>query len=828
MLYSNPNYPSRPIRLCCHSAKGKATVPPRTAKTKIRSGRKGASKPKASGSVSRVSSHSAPSDTQTHPRGNLPLALGRFIGRERELPVVRERLASARLLTLTGTGGCGKTRLALEIASGLVSEFADGVWYVELAPLTEKRLVPYIVASTLGLREQPERPIIETLRDALHPQAPLIILDNCEHLLTECAHLCEALLQFCPRVRILATSREPLGAMGEIIWNVLPLALPESEDALPDDLLQVESVQLFVDKAAALIPEFTLSRANAPFVAQICRHLDGLPLAIELAAARCKSLSVQQLAVRLGERFELLTQGRRTAPARHQTLLATIDWSYSLLNADERIVFQRLAVFAGGWTLAEAEAVCGTVSPSHILDVLSLLVDKSLVVKQEWSRDVRYSMLETLRQYAWERLQEAGQAELVRNRHLAFFVEFVEQVAPRLVSSEELGWLKRLQQDLDNFRAALAWSIESDAVSGIRLAAALERYWLSVGSLAEASEWADRLVAASAGTAPTVRARGMVIAGALAGLRGQGARAATLLEQSLLLFEQLGDELGIAWALMESGAVAHHRGDRRQAIELLTKSLKLMRRVGDKFGIGAGLLWLADTQMRIGDLDAAQEHYEEAYAISLELGERSRTAWALGGLGDIAQVKGNYSDAARLLKQALRVKLELGATGDIFYILEALANLAARTHAPERAARIWGVSEALREVRGTPLPLSYQSDYAPLIRSVRGQLGAAAFDAAWAEGRGMTIEQGVEYTLRDAEPQTEPTRSRNEELSKPLTLRQVEILRLIVAGLSNRDIAAQLVLSLGTVKWYTNEIYSKLGVRSRTQAVALANRLNLL
>jgi non-specific serine/threonine protein kinase len=796
--------------------------------TKKRSGRKGSVKPKVSESVSGVPSDGVPSDTHPPLRGNLPLALGRFIGREQELPVVRERLASARLLTLTGAGGCGKTRLALEIASGFVSEFPDGVWYVELAPLTERKLVPYIVASTLGVREQADRPIIETLRDALRPRALLLILDNCEHLLTESAHLCEALLQFCPGVRILATSREPLGAMGEMIWNVLPLALPDSDDALPDELTQVESVQLFVEKATALIPEFTLSRENAPFVAQICRHLDGLPLAIELAAARCRTLSVRELAVRLGERFELLTQGRRTAPPRHQTLQATLDWSYSLLDADERSVFQRLAVFAGGWTLAGAEAVCDSVSRSHILDVISLLVDKSLVVKQERNRDVRYSMLETVRQYAWERLQEAGQAELVRNRHLAFFLELAERAAPRLVSSEELAWLMRLEQDLDNLRAALAWSIESDVVSGIRLVAALEPFWSYVGSLAEAGEWVDRLIAASADTAPAVRARGLLIAGALSGLRGKGARAATLLDESLSLYQHIEDEQGIAWALQERGVVAHHQGDRMQAVELLAESLKLIRQVGDKFGIGQCLLWLADTQMRIGELDAAQEYYEEAYALFMELGERSRIAWSLGGLGDIAQFKGNLSDAGRLLKDALRVKLEIGGIGDIFYILEALANLAARTHAPERAARVWGVSEALREVRGAPLPPSYQSDYAPLIRSARQELGAEAFEAAWAEGRAMTIEQGVEYTLRDAEPQTELTYSPNKDLSTRLTQRELEVLRLLVAGLSNREIAAQLVLTLGTVKWYTNEIYSKLGVRSRTQAVALANRLDLL
>jgi predicted ATPase/DNA-binding CsgD family transcriptional regulator len=803
-------------------------VPPSTAKKKIRPGRKGTVKPKVSESVSSVPTDGAASDTHSPIRGNLPLALSRFIGRERELPVVRERLASARLLTLTGTGGCGKTRLALEIASGLVTEFADGVWYVELAPLTERKLVPYIVASTLGVREQSERPIIETLVDALHPRALLIVLDNCEHLLNECAQLCEALLQFCPGVRILATSREPLGAMGEIIWNVLPLALPDSDQALPDDLFQVESVQLFVEKVTALIPEFTLSRANAPYVAQICRRLDGLPLAIELAAARCRSLSVQELAVRLGERFELLTQGRRTAPLRQQTLQATIDWSYSLLDADERTVFQRLAVFAGGSTLAEAEAVCGTVSRAHFLDVISLLVDKSLVVKQERNGDVRYSMLETLRQYAWERLQEAGQEELVRNRHLAVFVELAEQAAPRLVSSEELAWLTRLQQEMDNLRAALAWSIESDVASGIRIAAALRQFSLYVWNLAEASEWVDRLIAASAGTAPTVRARGLVIAGTLAGLRGEGERAATLLDQSLSLYEQLGDEKGIAQALQGKGFVAHHHGDRRQAVELLAKSLKLIRRFGDKYEIGEGLLWLADTEMRIGDLDASQEHYEESYAIFLELGEQSRISWALGGQGDIAQVRGNHSDAARLLKEALQIRFGIQTTGDIFYTLEAMANLAARTHAPERAARIWGVSEALREVRGAPLPPSYQSDYAPLIRSVRGQLGAEAFETAWAEGRAMTLEQGVEYTLRDAEPQTQPTEAQNKDLSKLLTLREIEVLRLIVAGLSNREIAEQLVLTLGTIKWYTNEIYSKLGVRSRTQAVALANRLDLL
>lgn len=764
------------------------------------------------------------SDAYSRTPGNLPLPLNRFIGRERELNHVRERLAKARLLTLTGPGGSGKTRLALEAVSALVRDFPDGIWFVDFAPLTDQTLAPILVASTLGVREQPGRPAIEILTASLRSRKLLVIFDNCEHLIAACAVLAEPLLQFCPELTILATSREPLGAAGEVIWNVPPLALPPSDQASSAELIQIESVQLFVEKASAVMPEFALSDRNAPFVARICRELDGLPLALELAAARCRSLSVQEIARRLGERFSLLTAGQRTAPSRHQTLHATIDWSYALLEPQERIVFQQLAVFAGGWTLAAAEGVCGV----DALDTLSHLVDKSLVFKQEKNNEVRYSMLETIREYAREKLTASGEEENVRDRHLDFFLHLAEEAAPWLLREEELIWLARLKGDYDNLRAALNWSFPHRKNEGLRMVSALLQFWFFYGNLDEWSMWAERLVSASEDAPAAVRARSLIIGGMLANVGRDWERAESMLSQGLTLSEQLQDREGIAWSLRELGVMAHWLGDRRRAIGLLDKSLAIFRILGEPSRIGECLLWRADALARSGNLPAAREDFREAFRIFLELGERSRTAWSLGGLGEIERQEGSYAEAARLYQESLELQFEVGAILEICFAIEALANLAAQTHAPDRAARLWGAGEILREFSGTPLPPSYRSDYAPYINVARAELGEKAFSVAWSEGRAMTLEQAVEYARAEPEPRAAFPHAAGQSAPDALTPRELEVLRLISGGLSNREIADQLVLSVGTVKWYTTTIYGKLRVQSRTQAVALAKEMNLL
>lgn len=738
--------------------------------------------------------------------------------------MLKQRLASGRLLTLTGPGGCGKTRLALEIASNLASEFSNEVYFADFAPVSDGAVVPFIMASALGVREQQGRPILETLAAALRPRTVLVIFDNCEHLVSECARLAESLLRFCPRLKILATSREALGAMGEVIWKVPPLALPQSDQSTPAELSKVESVQLFVERASALMPGFELSAGNASLVARICRELDGLPLAIELAAARCRTLSLKELSERLGERFSLLTGGQRTAPPRHQTLQATIDWSYTLLDTTEQVVLQRLSVFAGGWTLSAAEAVCS----ERILDILSHLIDKSLVLKQERNNEVRYSMLETIRRYAWERLGSEGQIEPVRKRHLDFFLHLAEEAAPWLLRSEQLTWLKRLHEEDANLRAALSWSFQQGGDYGYRMVSALLQYWLVSGTLNEWSVWADKLVGTSGDAPGGTRVRSLLIGGTFARLAHDWARADTLLSQGLILSEQLRDNQGIAWALRELGVTAHLQGEHKRGIDLLARSLALYRQNRDKAGIGETLLWSADALMRHGDLAAARAYFSESLHIFRELRERKHTAWSLGGLGDIARLEGNYSEAARLLREALELRFEVGATFDICFVMEALANLAAQTHAPGRAARLWSAAERLREYVGMPIPPTYQSDYAPLVDTVRLELGALVFSAAWSEGRAMTLEQAVKYALGENETSSDTSKPTSQSAIEPLTPRELQILRLINAGLSNREIAEQLVLSLGTVKWYTTAIYGKLRVQSRTQAVALAKAINLL
>jgi non-specific serine/threonine protein kinase len=555
---------------------------------------------------------------------NLPMQLTSFIGRERELEEVKQLLSSTRLLTLTGSGGTGKTRLALHLAADLlaVKQFANGVWLVELAPLADPTLVTQTVASTLGVREQPGRTILDALTDYVHAKSMFLILDNCEHLIQTCAQLADTLLRAAPRLKILTTSREALGIAGETIYRVPSLPLPESQQLHDLDALeQNDCVYLFIDRAMAAHPSFRLREKNASAVADICRRLDGIPLAIELAAARIKVFPPEEIAARLDDRFRLLTGGSRAALERHQTLFALIEWSHNLLSEAERVLLRRLSVFARGWSFEAAQAVCDDGLGDEVLDLLTHLVDKSLVAVEEEKEEARYRLPETIRQYARDKLLQSGESEQIRDRHLEFFTHFAETAEPKLRSGEQLEWLDRVETEHDNLRTALAWSLESGKGDlALQLAGALGYFWLLHGYFSESQKWLEDALALSdreqskkvaAGkyipthTEKARRAKALYAAVMpyLAAMNVK--RAHTLIEESLRLWRELGDKWWMAVVLQLMGLMMTMDGDVQTAVAQDEESVSLAREVEDPWPLAGALIRLGDDLKVIGTNPAA-------------------------------------------------------------------------------------------------------------------------------------------------------------------------------------------------------------------------------
>ncbi|HLZ26640.1 MAG TPA: tetratricopeptide repeat protein, partial [Chloroflexota bacterium] len=548
---------------------------------------------------------------------NLPNQLSSFVGRERAVAELDGLLATARLLTLTGPGGIGKTRLALRVALDLLADYPDGVWLVRLDALADSALVAGAVANVLRVREQPGRVLQEVLANALSARHLLLVLDSCEHLLPACAELADALLQASPRLQIVATSRERLGVPGEVVWQVPSLGLPASESApAADELSTYEAVRLFADRAAAARPGFAVTNLNADSVAQVCRRLDGLPLALELAAARMNALSVEQLAQRLDDRFRLLTgptsraarvasgtlSGSRTALLRQQALRATIDWSYDLLSEPERVLLRRLAVFAGEWTLEAAEAVCA--GEETVFDQVCSLVDKSLV-RVEANPTGRYRLLETIREYALERLEASGEAEALRRRHTEYFLALVEQAAPELRGAGQLVWFKRLEAEYENVRAALLWTLERpDADLALRLGGALWYFWWIRSHSSEGRQLLERVLAISTG-ATLARATVLNATGYLASALDELDQASALHALALAISRELGDRPGVAMSLRCLGRVALLQGEYARADELLHEALALLRELGDRWGIGLALNNLANLSLLEGAAESA-------------------------------------------------------------------------------------------------------------------------------------------------------------------------------------------------------------------------------
>jgi predicted ATPase/class 3 adenylate cyclase len=597
---------------------------------------------------------------------NLPVQITSFVGREQEIAEVKQLLEKARLVALTGSGGTGKTRLSLQVASEILDRFKDGVWFVELAPITDPELVSKTVASLLGIREEPARHIMTTLLDWFSDRELLIILDNCEHLLEACAKFADAVLRGSRATCILASSREALGIAGEIAYRVPSLPTPNPKERLEIERLEkYESVQLFVERARQTVSTFQVTHNSSPAITQICHRLDGIPLAIELAAARVKVLSLEQIAERLDDRFRLLTGGSRTALPRQQTLRALIDWSYHLLSEQERILFRRLAVFVGGWTLEAAEAVCSGegIEAIDILDLLTHLVDKSLVIVQNVGKESRYRRLETIRQYAREKLFETEEAAQLRDRHLDYFRTFAERAEVEIVNANQVVWLKQLHDEFDNIRAALEWSQEKRAEDGLRLGSAIWRFCLRYGYSNEIVEKLHQLLQHPQGTRRTlVRAKTLYALSLLAGLgQGDRIRQRSWAEESLTIYRELGDQAGEAAGLYVWGLAAYFLGDPK-GLSLLLQSLGLYRSINDRTEICDVLIMISQTSK---DPSQQQACLEEAFALARERGDVISMAGALDNLGNIEIFQGSFSQARIRFEESLRLQLPLGAPGYI-------------------------------------------------------------------------------------------------------------------------------------------------------------------
>jgi predicted ATPase/DNA-binding SARP family transcriptional activator/Tfp pilus assembly protein PilF len=689
----------------------------------------------------------APPPSSAH---NLPRHLTTFIGREQEIADVARVLSGARLLTLTGAAGCGKTRLALRVAADLVAAYPDGVWFVDLTPVADPALVARSVASVLGVREAPGQALVESLTAALRQRQLLLVLDNCEHLAEACGDLAAALLVACPGVRLLATSRQALKVPGELLWGVPPLALPNGGASLsPEALLAYDAIRLFVERAVAVQPAFRLGARNAAAVVEICRRLDGLPLAIELAAARMKVLTPQQIAARLDDRFRLLAGAGRTATTRHRTLEAALAWSHDLLSQQERCLLRRLSVFSGGWTLEAAEAVCAGegIATGEVLDLLAELVDKSLVLVETQGGEARYRMLETVREYGQARLREAGETARVRARHLRWFVERAERIEPLLWGAEQAAWFDRLEREHDNLRAALEWSLDRDPPAGLRLAGAVWRFWKMRDHFAEGRRWAERVLAV-APDRTAARARLLGGAGYLAADQGDLTGARAFHEEGLAIFREVGDQRGAARALTDLGITAARGGDLAGARAFHEESLALYRALGDRRGTAYALnnlgLALADEE----DCPAARAAFEESLSLFRDVGDPRGIAISLTNLGSVVYRQGDAASARRCLEESLSIKQELGEKRGLAVLLEEFAGLAASRGEAERAARLYAAVEALADEIGARTPLSdFRAHHARCVASVRAVLGERRRASAWAEGRAMTLEQAIEYAL---------------------------------------------------------------------------------
>ncbi|MEO3870568.1 LuxR C-terminal-related transcriptional regulator [Nonomuraea sp. B12E4] len=800
------------------------------------------------------------------PRHNLPAEPNRFVGRERDLDDLHGLFGETRVVTLCGVGGIGKTRLALRVAAGLTSAYPDGVWLVELARIGRPELVPQEIARVLGVREETNRPLLDTVTARLRETHCLLLLDNCEHLIDRCAEVAAALIAACPRLSILATSREPLRIASELIWRVPPLDLPDAGP--PVEAGDAESVQLFMDRAAAAGTR--LGPGSLPDVIRLCRALDGLPLALELAAARTSLLSPGQIADRIDDRFSLLTTGGRTAPARQRTLLAAVEWSYDLLAAKEQVLLRRLSVFAGDFDLELAERVCAErpISEAEIVDLLGGLVDKSLVSCDESRR--RYWLLETIKRYAFERLEQAGEVEVLRERHLDVLCALQERHFAAEMVEPGVPWPRRLaavtmsKQLLDDQRVALDWAVQSGNVAqGLRLCATSTSLLPIGGNLTEIVGWIERLLSLDLTHVPAEQ-----VAHAKAYL-AYGLEARDELSRSLDLAEQslagLAPDNVFPRCVMHSLTVVVllRVGRADDAVPHAEQGLALATRSGDAWNQAAGLLGLSALALTRGRLREAQRHGEEALARAREHGHRWIMARTAAQLGAVAEARGDLVTAKSQYEMAVPWLRELGSDLDLARCLARIGRVAAMLHefgtARERLAASLALGRATGQRQGVArclVGLSVLAEYEgdlegavlaaaaaatlresigqhsatirieELLTRARTKLGDGRTTSLWAQGRAMSPDDAARQVLEGKRlvprARTATTATAETVRHSLLTTRELEIANLLTRGLSNRGIAEELVISPATVARHIANIMEKLGYTSRAQIAVWA------
>jgi len=719
-------------------------------------------------------------------QGNLPLQITSFIGREDEIQKVQDMFASASLVTLTGPGGCGKTRLAVEVAQRSAGQFPQGVWLVELASLADPTYVPQTVAASLGLREARECSWESILIDHLRDRRLLLVIDNCEHLIDACAQLAGEILRRCPQVILLTSSREALGISGEFSFRVPSLPTPDLRHLSPaSEILHYEAVRLFVERAASVLPGFTLTPANAASVAQICTRLDGIPLAIELAAARVPLLRVEQIAARLDDAFRLLTGGSRSVLPRQQTLRLSMDWSYNLLSEMEQAILRRLTVFSGGWTLEAAENVCED-SGCETLDLLASLVKRSLSIAERiQGQDTRYRMLETIRQYGSEKLYQAGESEMARIRHLDFYRHHARQRHDQ--GESEDAWIQRLSLEGDNLRAALEWSLGGgDVDAGLELAGLAWFYWYTNGVNSEGRQWLGRLLEKSQSDS-YASGKALVAAGVLAWQQGDYAEARPLAEQgtailkrcggqrdkaeavhllghiifdqrdydtarllfqeSLQLFDEVGDKLYHLTLISDLGMVNYHLGDYQVARLAYQESLTLARLANERGAEAQALGRLSDLSCLEGEYTLAEIQYREALRILRELNYKQEIAGVLHNLSYVAMQAGEIQNSRTLLEESLAMQLEVGNKQGIAECLFGYAGLLAKEGKFERAAQLFGAAQAYLGRVGAPLAPADLAEIEKYKKVVREAMGNKAFQASWETGQSLTVDLAVSLAM---------------------------------------------------------------------------------
>ncbi len=857
----------------------------------------------------------------------LPVQHTLLVGRDYEVGAVCAllRRPEVRLLTLTGTGGVGKTRLGLQVATELIEDFADGVCFVPLAPISDTELVVPTIAQAVGLREAEDQLLTNLLYDYLRHKHLLLLLDNFEQVVD--AALCVMnLLNACPKLKVLVTSRVVFHVRAEHEFVVPPLSLPDPKH-LPDlaALSQYEAVALFIQRAQAIQPDFQVTSTNALAVAEICARLDGLPLAIELAAARIKLLTPEALLARLGRRLPVLTSVARDVPTRQQTLRNTIAWSYHLLDTHEQRLFRHLSVFSGDCPLTAVEALCAALGDGEasVLDSVASLLDKSLLQRLErQGKQLRLRLLETVREYGLEVLAASEEMEATQHAHATYYLRLAEEAERELEGPQQVVWLERLEHDYDNLRAAMRWSLEQargeeagDSTGdggemALRFGGALQRFWIIRSHVSEGRTFLEEALARSKGIVTPGRAKALKAAARLALVQGDYQQGEVQCEESLALYRELEDTAGVAFSLYLLGIVAwrkgnsasarklseealalsravnnrelaasslfqlayiaSHKGAFTSARALFEENLALNRELGNKRGIVQSLFSLAQIllvfqgdpetvhalleeglavskelsykegiatwlslsgqfALSSGDALAARALLEESLALSKEIGHRHGTAASLALLARVAVHQGEFTAASALYEESLAITREIGDKLNAASCLEGLAGVAAAQKNPTWAARLLGAAEALRDTLGTPIPPIELPLYQRSVANTRAQLGEKAYTQAWTEGRGMNLEQALAAQGLETLPTTSPTKPLSPAATRKLshfpdglTAREVEVLRLVAHGLTDVQIAEQLVISPRTVNNHLTSIYSKIHVSSRSAATRYA------